>query len=152
MSYTAARPPNDWWVTLSYDKSDVTELAEPPDVLHGWEAGAGVVAVVEHRRLRAVRQLHMLGLTQRAATYVFLTSGLRIRIRIQHFRLNTGPSTRNRAILPGYIHMEGTPLPVHGMVGEGGTGQHQGYNNPAWIYSHGRDSTVRPWDGGRGWD
>ncbi len=59
-----------WWeVTLSYDKSDVTELAEPPDVLHGWEASAGVVAVVEHRRLRAVRQLYMLGLTQRAATY-----------------------------------------------------------------------------------
>ncbi len=85
-----------WVVTLSYDKSDVTELAEPPDVLHGWEAGAGVVAVVEHRRLRAVRQLHMLGLTQRAATYIFLSSGLRIRIhfiriRIQYFRLNTDP-------------------------------------------------------------
>jgi hypothetical protein len=63
-----------WWETLSYDKSDVTELAEPPDVLHGWEAGAGVVAVVEHRRLRAVRQLHMLGLTQRAATNIFLTA------------------------------------------------------------------------------
>jgi hypothetical protein len=82
---TAARPPNncvvDWWgVTLSYDKRDVTKLAKPPDVLHGWEAGAGVIAVVEHRRLRAVRQLHMLGLTQRAATYIFLSSGLRIRI------------------------------------------------------------------------
>ncbi len=80
--------------TLSYDKSDVTELAEPPDVLHGREAGARVVAVVEHRRLRAVRQLHMLGLTQRAATHIVLSSGLRIRIhfiRIQHFRLNTDP-------------------------------------------------------------
>jgi len=75
---TAARPPNDCfaggWVILSYDKSDVTELAEPPDVLHGREAGARVVAVVEHRRLRAVRQLHMLGLTQRAATYILLTA------------------------------------------------------------------------------
>jgi hypothetical protein len=34
-------------------------------------------------------------------------------------------STRYTAILPGYIHMEGTPLPIHGMVGEGGTGQLQ---------------------------
>jgi hypothetical protein len=34
-------------------------------------------------------------------------------------------STRYTAILPGYIHMEGTPLSVHGMVGEGGTGQLQ---------------------------
>jgi hypothetical protein len=34
-------------------------------------------------------------------------------------------NTRNRAILPGYINMEGTPLSVHGMVGEGGTGQLQ---------------------------
>jgi hypothetical protein len=55
-------------------------------------------------------------------------------------------------ILPGYIHMEGTPLPVHGMVGEGGTGQHQVYSYPTWLYSHGRDSTARPWDGGGGWD
>jgi hypothetical protein len=92
---TAARPPNDCfaggWVILSYDKSDVTELAEPPDVLHGWEAGAGVVTVVEHRRLRAVRQLHMLGLTQRAATYIFLTANSEpLKRRIHDQTLDSG--------------------------------------------------------------
>ena len=53
------------YVLLAYDKCDVAELAEAPDVLHGGEAGAGMVPVVEHRRLGTVRHVHMLRLAQR---------------------------------------------------------------------------------------
>ena len=53
------------YVILAYDKCDVAELAEPPDVLHGGKAGAGMVPVIEHRRLGTVRHVHMLRLAQR---------------------------------------------------------------------------------------